>query len=158
MSSWYSAPMALPADENIIGRPMTQNHQALPSESRRLSTISRDCERPRSRIAKSRTAACSALAALWLGALLAFSASAVSITEPATIFYGKILDLSSPHGSLVTTGALTWVVHRADGLNQVLRAKIQPLNGGLYSYSLNVPHEALALGLDSSPNGVPLRS
>jgi hypothetical protein len=149
---------------------MTQNHLALPAKSSGLGLTASQLltqifnlpyRRPSVCTCCRSVIHCCSFTALWLAVIIGlptFSVSATSVTEPPTIFYGKIIDISSPYGSLVTTGALTWIVHRADGLNQVLRATIQPLNGGLYSYSLNVPHEALALGLLSSPDGVPLRS
>src|SRR5215471_349469 len=140
---------------------MTPNHQAVASKSREPGLAASQLVTQIFNLLYRRLSVCTCcrpvvrgcgFTVLWLAVIIGlpiFSASATSVTEPPTIFYGKIIDISSPYGSLVTTGALTWVVHRADGLNQVLRATIQPLNGGLYSYSLNAPHEALTLVLQS---------
>jgi hypothetical protein len=84
------------------------------------------------------------------------NAAAASIPEPATVFYGKIIGIDANYPFLVTEGELTWVVRRSDGMNLVLRAQIRALNNGEYSYQLQVPHHALAPGLDQS-TGVPLR-
>jgi Ca2+-binding RTX toxin-like protein len=87
--------------------------------------------------------------------LLISPARAASIPEPATIFYGKIFELKS--GYQITDGELTWVVRRSDGVNQILRSKLQAFSGGQFSYWLDVPHQAMALGLPGSTTSVPLR-
>lgn len=88
--------------------------------------------------------------------LLTAGANAASITEPATVFYGKIIGTGSEQPFLVTTGVLEWVVRRADGVDLKLQTTIRPQNDPEYSYQLNVPHEALAAGLTGSTNSVPL--
>ena len=95
------------------------------------------------------------LVALQLCASALSSARAGSIPEPATAFYGKVIELHS--GYQVTEGDLTWVVHRADGVNQILHSKLQKFNGGEFSYWLDVPHQAMALGLTNSTTSVPMR-
>ncbi len=90
------------------------------------------------------------------GLLISSPAHATSIMEPATVFYGKILGTSGPQPFLVTEGNLAWTIRRADGRDLVLRAKLFPLKDGHFSYRLNVPHEALALGLATSLATVPL--
>jgi len=79
------------------------------------------------------------------------------ISEPETVFYGKVF--SAGRGGqpyLVTEGQLTWIIQRNDGINLVLRSQLKALNNGEYSYRLNVPHEALGLGLAATSGGVPL--
>lgn len=78
------------------------------------------------------------------------------IPEPDTIFYGRIVNRSSGQEDLLAQGNLSWIVRRPDGQQITLSAKVKPLNNGLYSYSLLVPHQALAFGLTVSSNVVPL--
>jgi hypothetical protein len=78
------------------------------------------------------------------------------ITEPDTIFYGKIVNRTGPQEYFVTQGKLVWVISRPDGQQITLRASLAPIDGGTYSYQLAVPHEALAFGLVVSSNAVPL--
>ncbi len=99
-----------------------------------------------------------AIAFLFLGASLSLPAGAASITEPATVFYGKIVGTGSNQPFLVTSGELIWTIRRPDGVGVNLRAQLRPLNDGAYSYRLNVPHEIVALGLDASLASVPLRT
>ncbi len=97
-----------------------------------------------------------ALALTMCAVLLAVPARAASISEPETIFYGKIFSAGSGQPYLLTEGQLTWIIQRPDGNNLVLHTQLKSLNYGEYSYRLNVPHEALALGLSSTSGGVPL--
>ncbi|MBI2929816.1 MAG: type I secretion C-terminal target domain-containing protein [Verrucomicrobia bacterium] len=89
-------------------------------------------------------------------ALAALPAHAASITEPATVFYGKIVGTGSARPFQVTDGQLAWTIRRADGVDVTTRATVRRLNGGEYSYRLSVPHEALALGVSASRGSVPL--
>ena len=83
-------------------------------------------------------------------------AQAAAIREPATVFYGRILGTGSERPFVVTTGELRWTLRRADGRELTLRTGLFPLRGGDFSYRLNVPHEALALGVTASSGTVPL--
>src|SRR4030095_1285185 len=47
-------------------------------------------------------------------------------------------------------------IRRADGSNITLRTQLIPLNRGEYSYRLDVPHDAIALGTPASAESVPL--
>ncbi|HMO51028.1 MAG TPA: Calx-beta domain-containing protein [Kiritimatiellia bacterium] len=93
-------------------------------------------------------------ALLLLGALLTPS-TARAISEPHTVFYGKVLGTASAQPFLITTGRLEWTMQRSDGQSVTLQTSLFPLNNGMYSYRLNVPHGAFALGLDD-PGGIPL--
>ncbi len=92
----------------------------------------------------------------WACALAVLPALAASITEPSTVFYGKIVGTGSARPFLVTDGQLEWTIRRADGVDVTSRASLRQLNGGEYCYRLNVPHEALALGISPSRVSVPL--
>ena len=96
---------------------------------------------------------------------LVFAALAVSfqppsahaqISEPDTIFYGQVINRSSGQIDFLTAGKLVWTIVRPDGKQIVLNADLAPLNNGVYSYSLLVPHEALTYGLTVSDTAVPL--
>jgi hypothetical protein len=81
---------------------------------------------------------------------------AQSISEPHTVFYGKVLGTASAQDFLITEGHLTWTILRSDGVAVPLQTSLYPLHGGQYSYRLNVPHSAIALGLSANPGGIPL--
>ena len=91
-----------------------------------------------------------------LSLLAALATSAADISEPSTTFYGKVLGTADAQPFLITEGRLTWLIRRADGVDVVLKTSLFSFNGGVYSYRLDVPHSALALGLSSSDASVPL--
>ena len=95
------------------------------------------------------------LAAL-CGNLLAAIPVAAQILEPDTIFYGQVINRTSSQIDLLTAGTLTWQIVRPDGQQITLTAALKPLNRGLYSYRLAVPHQALAFGLTVDADQVPL--
>src|SRR5882724_115721 len=74
----------------------------------------------------------------FLLAMLAFNAAA-GVTEPATVFYGKVVNRTSGQEYLMSEGALTWVIVKPDGTQIALSANLQPLNNGQFSYRLSVP-------------------
>lgn len=80
------------------------------------------------------------------------------IPEPSTTFYGRIFDLTTGQPYQMNEGNLTWIITRSDGVNQVLHTKLFPLNNGEFSYQLDVPHQALSLGLNAGSGAVPLRA
>jgi len=79
-----------------------------------------------------------------------------TVSEPSTVFYGKVLGTASAQNFLITEGQLSWTIQRSDGVAVTLNTSLYPLQDNLYSYRLNVPHSAIALGLDSDANGIPL--
>ena len=95
------------------------------------------------------------LAALGL-TLLAPRIATAQIIEPDTVFYGQVINRTSGQLDLITTGTLTWNIIRPDGQQITLSAALKPLNHGLYSYRLSVPHQALAFGLTVDTDVVPL--
>lgn len=94
--------------------------------------------------------------ALCLVALTSTPVGAASVVEPATIFYGKVIGTGSEQPFPVTEGPIQWTLLRPDGIQVVLNTVIYPLNGGTYSYRLDIPHEAMALGLTGSTSSIPL--
>jgi hypothetical protein len=96
------------------------------------------------------------LAAVLAGGSIAPVARANTVTEPETVFYGRVINRVSGPVCVLTEGTLSWRVRRADGTRLTLTAPLQPLKDGAYSYRLNVPHQALGLGLSSSTTTVPL--
>jgi len=91
-----------------------------------------------------------------VSALLAPPASRAEISEPDTIFYGKIVNRTSGEEYVLKQGTLSWVIKRPDGRLLTLSASLQPLKNGTYSYQLKVPHQALTYGLTVSSAAVPL--
>ena len=83
-------------------------------------------------------------------------ARAQSFSEPATVFYGKVLGTGSARDFLITAGTLAWTIQRADGSEVTLTTALFPLADGTLSYRLDVPHSAFALGLSSAPGGIPM--
>lgn len=73
------------------------------------------------------------------------------ISEPETIIYGRIINRSGAVDQLVTQGSLVWKLRKPDGSDLLLTASVDPLNGGTFSYSLAIPHQALSLGQETNP-------
>ncbi len=90
------------------------------------------------------------------GTLLAPLLATAQIGEPDTIFYGQVINRTSGQIDLITSGKLVWTIERPDGKPLTFTAALKPLNQGLYSYRLSVPHEALAYGLTVDSDVVPL--
>ncbi len=85
-----------------------------------------------------------AAAALALG--LAVPSQTRAIPEPSTVFYGQIWGIAAERPFLLTAGTIEWTIRLADGSELNLKTPLWPLHDGEYSYRLNVPHTALALG------------
>jgi len=83
-----------------------------------------------------------ALAVLTLATLLP-AASFAGISEPGTIFYGKIINRTSGQEYLLTNGHLLWTISRPDGSQVALATELKALRNGDNSYRLDVPHQAL---------------
>ncbi len=98
------------------------------------------------------------LCVLAVSLLLTPTKSSAGVSEPETVFYGKIINRTSGQEYLLSQGTLVWKISRPDGNQITLKASLVPLSGGTYSYQLPVPHEALAFGLTVSSNSVPLTS
>jgi hypothetical protein len=99
------------------------------------------------------------LAAISVVCGTAMTTSAASFAEPSTVFYGKVLALnSSGPPELLTRGELTWTIRLQDDSELTLRTTLYALNRGEFSYRLDIPHRALALGLvlDEVINAVPI--
>ena len=94
--------------------------------------------------------------ALLCGTLLAPVLASAQIAEPDTIFYGQVINRTTAQIDVITGGNLVWTVARPDGTLINLRAVLRPLNNGLFSYRLSVPHEALTYGLTVDSTMVPL--
>ena len=95
------------------------------------------------------------LAAL-CGAMFTPQFAGAQFTEPDTTFYGEVINRTSGQIDLLNSGTLTWVIARPDGQQITLQTTLKPLNNGVYSYRLAVPHEALAYGLTVDATEVPL--
>ena len=80
------------------------------------------------------------------------------MSEPDTIFYGKIINRTAGPEYVLTQGTLVWTISRPDGKQMTLSAPVVSISGGVYSYQLPVPQEALAFGLSVSSNSIPLPS
>lgn len=98
------------------------------------------------------------LAVIAAGCFVAPVASSAGVSEPDTIFYGKIINRTAGPEYLLSEGTIVWTISRPDGRQITLSAPVIPVNGGIYSYQLLVPQEALAFGLTVSSNAVPLAS
>ncbi len=88
-------------------------------------------------------------------------AKANSFAEPATTFYGKVYGVSESHARfLITEGTLEWSIVSHDGgsAEYSYSTALQPLGEGTFSYRFDLPHEALALGLQVNQVMVPLDS
>ncbi|MCF7847286.1 MAG: type I secretion C-terminal target domain-containing protein [Kiritimatiellales bacterium] len=86
--------------------------------------------------------------------LLAGVVLAAPISEPSTVFYGKVTGTGGAQPFLVADGVLEWTILKADGSEMVLRTELYPLANAQYSYRLDVPHSASAYELEDE--GIPL--
>lgn len=105
---------------------------------------------------RARRSAPRAFAALTAWLLLTINLHASQISEPATLFYGKVVGTADVQPCLITEGRLTWVIRRSDGVDVTLKASLFAYHNGLYSYRLDVPHAAMGLGLTAGSESVPL--
>lgn len=80
-----------------------------------------------------------------------------TIAEPSTVFYGKITGTGSAQAFPITEGELRWTIRRADGTLLPLRTKLWPVNEGEFAYRLDVPQQALSMGLNNTPGNLPLK-
>lgn len=84
-------------------------------------------------------------------------AVAAPLTEPETVFYGRILGTGSAQPFEVTQGELIWTLRAADGRDLMFRAEIKPQRDETFVYRLKIPHHALGSGLVSAA-GLPLKA
>ena len=92
-----------------------------------------------------------ALSALCCASLLApCGIRAETFAEPFTTFYGKVVERGTRQMHLIQQGDLVWTISRSDGTDAVLKSTLFRLKDGEYSYRIDVPHDAVALGL--TPN------
>ncbi|MFT5128817.1 MAG: hypothetical protein ACI8W8_002436 [Rhodothermales bacterium] len=82
--------------------------------------------------------------------LLALLAHA-QIHEPDLVFYGKIINPSSGQPHQLSSGNLAWTIG-----DLPLTTELRSIGSGQYSYSLQIPAQALSLGVDSTPGALPL--
>ncbi|BCX47600.1 hypothetical protein HAHE_15080 [Haloferula helveola] len=89
--------------------------------------------------------------------LVAASTASAIVGEPETVVYGRILNRINPNTEqLVTEGELLWTIQRPDGSSIPLLGEVAEIGGGLYSYTLRVPHQAVMLGEWQAEQTVPL--
>ncbi|WP_372806048.1 Calx-beta domain-containing protein [Pontiella sp.] len=91
----------------------------------------------------------------WIVGLLIAGTSLGQISEPSTIFYGKVTGTGGAQPFLVQDGGQDWTIEKADGGTLVLNTELYPLNNGTLCYQLQVPHNVSAYDLESG-DGLPL--
>lgn len=91
---------------------------------------------------------------------LPLAVPAARISEPETVLYGRIADRVGDREFLVTQGQLTWNLRTTGpGAREYqLKATLEPLGGGRYSYRLAIPHQVLAYDLAVNAKSVALSS
>jgi hypothetical protein len=130
----------------------------------RSSKLKKDSKDPMPNAAVARRRRVGAWSALSLGFLLSLVLGAwcfragAGIPEPATVFYGQIVNRASGQIYLHTNGTLVWrILPRTGGPAMTFRTELEPLGNGQFSYRLELPHEAAAYGLETtSVSTVPL--
>ncbi len=100
--------------------------------------------------------ATAAILCITLSAGTVYRVRAQSFSEPATVFYGKVIGTGSAVDFLITEGALDWTIELSTGEEVTLATTLFSLDDGTLSYRLNVPHSAFALGLEPVDGGVPM--
>lgn len=94
------------------------------------------------------------LAAVAAGLVPATGWAEVSIPEPDTVFYGRVINRSAGHEQFLTGGTLTWTV--TDGtVTTTLTASIER-SAGQGIYRLEVPHSLAVSGLELTTGLLPL--
>jgi hypothetical protein len=88
---------------------------------------------------------------LTLTAALVGMAHGASLTEPATVFYGQVINQNAG-GELLHEGELLWTI--SDGTE--IHATLAAHDEGRMSYFIEVPHSVLSSGLDIVSGTVPL--
>jgi hypothetical protein len=84
--------------------------------------------------------------------VLIFAISATAqIHEPDLVFYGKVINPASGQPHQLSSGDLAWTIG-----DLPLTSELRDLGNGQYSYSLQVPAQALSLGVDATPGALPL--
>src|SRR6186713_3363685 len=75
--------------------------------------------------------------------------AALHIAEPATVIYGRVFQVSDNREFLLTEGDLVWKIRNLSqaGREYTLRAKLEAIGDGRFSYRLSVPHQVLAYDL-----------
>jgi len=91
------------------------------------------------------------------GILAGSSATGAHIPEPATVFYGQVIERHPRREFLIAAGELVWTIHIPQlGKEYQVKARLQSLANGRYSYSLKIPHHVLAFDLTVAPGALPL--
>lgn len=90
--------------------------------------------------------------------LLIPAALHAQLSEPDTVFFGKILHHGGGEARLLTSGSLVWQITGPDGVILPVKATLAPLDGGNFSYSLRIPRHLAIAGLpaQSAPAGLPI--
>src|SRR6185295_4969916 len=83
------------------------------------------------------------LGAILLCLLVPFT-SLAGISEPSTVFYGRIVNRTSGQEYQLTNGHLVWIINRPGASPLTLATDLTVLRGGDFSYRLDVPHQALS--------------
>jgi hypothetical protein len=83
--------------------------------------------------------------------LILVSVAQAQIHEPDLVFYGKVINPSSGQPHQLTSGDLAWTLG-----DLPLTTELRGISDGQYSYSLQVPAQALSLGVDATPGALPL--
>jgi len=81
--------------------------------------------------------------------------SAVTVSEPSTIIYGKVLHRSHGNEHQLREGTLTWTLSDQSGVPYTFTVELEDV-GGVYSYRVSIPHQVLASGLSIDSSVIPL--
>lgn len=85
---------------------------------------------------------------------------AARISEPDTLFYGRIVERVKDRQFPLNSGSLVWTLRTTGATPKEYRLTCQlgRLGGGSYSYKIKIPHEVLAYDLSVNPSSVPLNA
>lgn len=82
---------------------------------------------------------------------------AATVPEPSTVIYGKVLHRAHGHEHRLTEGSLVWTLGDQNGNTHTFSAELEDIRG-VFSYRINIPHQAFASGLNVDPGVIPLRT
>lgn len=78
-----------------------------------------------------------------------------SVPEPSTLIYGEVLHRAYGSEHQLTEGTLVWTLRDESGVEFTYTTELEDIKG-VYSYKIEIPHQALSSGLSVDSSIIPL--
>ncbi|MGJ8649124.1 MAG: cadherin-like domain-containing protein [Opitutaceae bacterium] len=92
---------------------------------------------------------------LLLLSLAGITTAQANVPEPSTLIYGKVLHRAYGSEHQLVEGSLVWTLRDQNGLEYTFNAELEDIKG-VFSYRIEIPHQALSSGLNVDPSVIPL--